>query len=1204
MPGLAGSLASSPRGSSVLARLPLRSKLILVVSVPLFVILGFAGFGISNRLSDLDGQRQYSRLRVPNDALAGLQSTLENEGVLTTWFTATNGRTRWSRPSSTAPATPPTAPSPRCRAAGRRPRQRRVRVDQARVGRARRPARHAEVAAAPGRRPRRASPRRSVSATATSSTTRSTCRSAWRCDVSDRQLSDSMLGIVDLRSEQAASAPRRDDRHAVPRHRLVDAVQRLDRVADGAGRRGREVPRRPRRRTSASAFTRLRAEPSPDDTFRASAGSVPDAFPKVSITPAQYYENWRKKQAYLGGAIVGVQHVVDNMAAVARVRRAARGARVRSRRLDARAHRPRARLDHDPLGQPVAAQPHRGGARRGRRATAEPRRTRLQRGGDPGRTEIHPLTVSSNDEIGELASAFNTIQETTVRVAEEQASLLRKGIGDLYVNLARRNQSLVDRQLSLLDVLEAGARIPTSSRRCSSSTTSPPACAATPRACSCSRARGSRGSGASRSRSSTSSAPRAVRSPTSPRELRRLRGRRRHRRERGRRRDAHPRRAARERERRSRRPARRSWSRACSPSAASWCRSPTRASGWTTPASTAPNALLQAPPPPGLSLSRTLGLHVVAHLARPLRHPRAAPPRRQPAASPRSWPAGDGARSNRRTRAAPPRAAAANATPVDLADGRRCRPRPSADRPWSPSPARHPGAPLARGPPTCQRRCRLEPRRGTAARRVRRSWSSSRHRNRPSARPSRDVRRPFEPAGLRPAGVRRSRLFDPATFDPPAGPPGSSRSRPRPSSRWSSSPSCRSSTPTSSRCRSSRCVGAGEFPDPVVVVDPAARRPCLDPGRRRGRVARARGRAAGVRSQRTGTARRDAGRAVHRRPGPGRVRRRRRRPAARVPGASPLGTDGDAPRRCRKRSPGRHLSHQPAPQPAPGAERDDRPRPERVHDLLTRHLRGIRDGRGDDFTDARSCRPCRFGGNAVIRLSTEARNLNWLVSQLRRRRARRGPGRGRVVRRAAHRDVRRAGPHRRPTASRPSPPGCTASPRARRCRSTAAPCTRSSSSSSRRILFVMSISDASVLAVYGEAAVRRRPRRLRDGGAGGAVRERPDPDAGRGAPDRAAAVTWPTSRARTNPGEPPASCARTCSPRVGRRPPTPPIALEAQVRALILRPARWRARHAGGASHRRPVPDARCRWRRSRRASCCRSASRACSSVTWWPRTR
>ncbi len=72
----------------MLARLPLRSKLILVVSVPLFVILGFAGFGIMNRVDDLDAQRQYGHLRLPDDSLSAAQRALENEGVLTTWFVA------------------------------------------------------------------------------------------------------------------------------------------------------------------------------------------------------------------------------------------------------------------------------------------------------------------------------------------------------------------------------------------------------------------------------------------------------------------------------------------------------------------------------------------------------------------------------------------------------------------------------------------------------------------------------------------------------------------------------------------------------------------------------------------------------------------------------------------------------------------------------------------------------------------------------------------------------------------------------------------------------------------------------------------------------------------------------------------------------------------------------------------------------------
>ncbi len=69
---------------------------------------------------------------------------------------------------------------------------------------------------------------------------------------------------------------------------------------------------------------------------------------------------------------------------------------------------------------------------------------------------IQPIEVRSNDELGQLARAFNAVQSVAVDVAAEQASLLRKGISDLYVNLARRNQALIDRQIQLLDRLEAG----------------------------------------------------------------------------------------------------------------------------------------------------------------------------------------------------------------------------------------------------------------------------------------------------------------------------------------------------------------------------------------------------------------------------------------------------------------------------------------------------------------------------------------------------------------------------------------------------------------------------------------------------------------------------------------------------------------------------------------------------------------------------
>lgn len=68
---------------------------------------------------------------------------------------------------------------------------------------------------------------------------------------------------------------------------------------------------------------------------------------------------------------------------------------------------------------------------------------------------LEPIDVRTDDEIGRLAHAFNAVQLVAVDVAAEQSLLLKKGISDLYVNLARRNQALIDRQIQLLDQLES-----------------------------------------------------------------------------------------------------------------------------------------------------------------------------------------------------------------------------------------------------------------------------------------------------------------------------------------------------------------------------------------------------------------------------------------------------------------------------------------------------------------------------------------------------------------------------------------------------------------------------------------------------------------------------------------------------------------------------------------------------------------------------
>jgi signal transduction histidine kinase len=79
----------------------------------------------------------------------------------------------------------------------------------------------------------------------------------------------------------------------------------------------------------------------------------------------------------------------------------------------------------------------------------------LQHARDPRDLDVvpEPVPVTSRDEIGQVSAAFNSVHRTAIEVATEQAAL-RKSIGDMFLNLARRSQSLIDRQLELMDDLE------------------------------------------------------------------------------------------------------------------------------------------------------------------------------------------------------------------------------------------------------------------------------------------------------------------------------------------------------------------------------------------------------------------------------------------------------------------------------------------------------------------------------------------------------------------------------------------------------------------------------------------------------------------------------------------------------------------------------------------------------------------------------
>jgi len=66
---------------------------------------------------------------------------------------------------------------------------------------------------------------------------------------------------------------------------------------------------------------------------------------------------------------------------------------------------------------------------------------------------------SAGDEFGQVRQAFNAVQRTAIEAAVDEA-MLRRGISDVFRNLARRSQSLLHRQLALLDGMERRASGP------------------------------------------------------------------------------------------------------------------------------------------------------------------------------------------------------------------------------------------------------------------------------------------------------------------------------------------------------------------------------------------------------------------------------------------------------------------------------------------------------------------------------------------------------------------------------------------------------------------------------------------------------------------------------------------------------------------------------------------------------------------------
>jgi signal transduction histidine kinase len=69
--------------------------------------------------------------------------------------------------------------------------------------------------------------------------------------------------------------------------------------------------------------------------------------------------------------------------------------------------------------------------------------------------DVEPIDVDSTDEIGEVARAFDQVHREALRLASNEAAL-RGNVNAMFVNLSRRSQSLVERQIRLIDDLEQG----------------------------------------------------------------------------------------------------------------------------------------------------------------------------------------------------------------------------------------------------------------------------------------------------------------------------------------------------------------------------------------------------------------------------------------------------------------------------------------------------------------------------------------------------------------------------------------------------------------------------------------------------------------------------------------------------------------------------------------------------------------------------
>ncbi|MEX1006348.1 MAG: nitrate- and nitrite sensing domain-containing protein [Acidimicrobiia bacterium] len=433
----------------MLTRLSFRAKLLLVLFVPFLALVVIAGAGLRDRFTALRAQEQYGEVSGPMQSLDNLSRALENESVVTSWYVSSDGD----------PQSELEAARTGTDAASRVFRDGEQRFVEAGVS----GTTIAALNATNEGLDQVARERRSVdSLDASASDARS-----FFLGVDDDLLRFGERAARDLEDPEASASLSRVFSLQREQHELAAEAGIFVTVA-ATGSRDDFGPwlsaiaaqaRERQRFTVGATSAEERAFSSVNLDDLTATGDLPAAFPTTLPEPATIVDDYQQQARALDRAIDKVDGAIG-AASSERANAAQRdvwiygGGAVLAMLLTLALIWFVARAVLRPVRRLTAAA-------REMSQTQLPQLVELLReGGDISGIKPTQITVTSEDEIGELAQAFNDVESVTLDVAEQQSRLLRKGMGDLFVNLARRNQSLLERQLELLDELERNEHDP------------------------------------------------------------------------------------------------------------------------------------------------------------------------------------------------------------------------------------------------------------------------------------------------------------------------------------------------------------------------------------------------------------------------------------------------------------------------------------------------------------------------------------------------------------------------------------------------------------------------------------------------------------------------------------------------------------------------------------------------------------------------